>query len=231
MHPRWSGIEGETQHPFSLLKVKAGGVEEQGLMSITRVKGTVSHHMVENFRTGGQTRNREHTHREELPLAGEQEEVLHVRTTWRAIATAGHKATRWRQWNGGEKITGHQEAEEAAEEAGAEEAVHRHSEEIQHHRRQGGHRRQGEVTDLEQRKGSNSEQDYQSTIRRMNTRMCSQRGRIGTRMETCYAALRRCAANLSTTQSSAKDAVGKDTPENGAISPKSRVSIQQDTGL
>ncbi len=193
-------------------------------MSITRVKGTISHHLVENFRTGGQTRSREHTHRGELPLAGEQQEVPHVRTTWRETATAGHKETRWKQWNGGEKITGHPEAEEA-EEAEAEGAVHRHSEEIQHHRRQ------GEVIEVEQQKGNNSEQDSQSTIRRMKARMCSQRGRIGTRTETYYDALLRCAANPLTPRSSAKDAVGRGTPENGATSPESRVSIQQDIGL
>ena len=229
MHPRWRGIsEGaeasETQHHSSLLKAKAEGVEEQGHMSITRVKVTISHHLVENFRTGGQTHSREHTHRGELPLAGEQEEVPHGRTTWRETTTAGRKATRWKQWNGAEKTTGHQEAEEA-EEAEAEEAVRRHSGEIQHHRRQ------GEVTEVEQQKGNNSEQDSQSTIRRMKARTCSQRGRIGTRMETCCDALLRYAANPLTPRFSAKDAVGRGTPENGATSPKSRVSIQQDIGL
>ena len=230
MHLRWRGIsEGleaiEIQQPFSLLKVKVEGVEEQGHMSINIVKGTVSHHRVENFRKGGQTRNQEHTHREELPLAGEQEEVLHARTTWKEIATPGHKAIRWRRWNGGEKITEHPVAEEADWRAGDEAAVSHHLEEIQHHRHQ------GEATGMEQQKGNNSEQDYQSTKRRMKVRMCSRKGRIGTRMETCYDAPLRCVANPLTPRFSAKDAVGKDTPENGATSPESKASIQQDIGL
>ena len=226
MHLKWRGIsEGleaiGIQQPFSLLKVKVEGVEEQGHMSIIRVKGTISHHLVENFRKKGRTRSQE----QELPLAGEQEEVPHARTTWKEIATPGHKAIRWRRWNGGEKITEHPGAEEADRRAGDEAAVSHHLEEIQHHRHQ------GEATGMEQQKGNNSEQDHQSTTRGMKVRMCSRRGRIGTRMETCYDALLHCAANPLTTQSSAKDAAGRGTLGNGVTSPRSKVLIQQDIGL